>query len=285
MDAAASPAVPLTLGQLEVRLQLAMAAREQLRASQLVHRAFVHTSMEAYGLELPPHLPANSFTQHPSKTNYLEVLAVMDTQIDAMEQQQRDMTQQERARVLSEIESLRAKLAQQPQSPCVSHWHTALSFWRSPEHEVLRASEEPLVVSELAALDAQIQWWADECFAWGQLLLDPQSVLYHTLATAHAKVPTTGDLQIATHELGTWKYAEPPKAPTLETLVLLVRAIPPEGLPALHAPTLADEQDLQLLHGYQAFLSRLYDMASVRESLYELIRKVLGHLSTLRAFQ
>lgn len=65
----------LTIGQLEARLQLAMAVNQHLTEQQAVSRHDMRVALESLGLDPPAEAPLNSFTEQPSRTNFSVALA------------------------------------------------------------------------------------------------------------------------------------------------------------------------------------------------------------------
>lgn len=282
-DTAATPAVPLTLGQLEVRLQLAMAARDQLRRSQQVHRAFVQASMEAYGLELPTHMPARAFTTHPSRTYFEETLHAVETYVSTTQTQLASAHALEQARLQNCIASLKAKVTHHHQTSCVRRLHTALSYWADINLEALRASQEPLVRSELTKLDTEVQWWANECMELGQLVLQTDGVLYQTLTDTYAQ-PTVETLRQASNAIGVWKYAEPQVPSNLSQLMALLQALPDGDLPSLWKDLDSDTSNLPILCAQEVFYAAVVEVSSLRQAVFDMVRRVLDSLSILRTF-
>ena len=276
-------AVALTLGQLEDRLQLAMAAREQLRQSQTVHRAFVQTSMEAYGLELPTHMPAHSFTIHPSKTNYDALVRVMDVQIDQMVTQYNE----QHANVIGMLQDIVAAFNQRVQNLSgtlpTQHLQVALSCWENLKLDALRASEEPLVQGELARVDQIVQWWSEEGKELGQLVLQPESDLYRDVQATYDD-PGGDAMKECIRKIGVWKFSDPTVPSSLDTLVQLLRVLPADGLPTL-LRTLPMSEDRAVLETYQSFIDRIAEVVSLREAILDQSRSLVVCLGTLHSLQ
>lgn len=277
-------AVTLTLGQLEERLQLAMAARAQLQERQQVYRSFVQTSMEAYGLELPPHMPLNSFTSHPSQTNYPEVTTLVDQHIDGLTQARQVEYKQRCQPLCEEIAAFNVKAHNVHQMPSVAHLQVALSYMEGLDLEALRASQEPLVVSELARLDHELQWWVQECKELGLMVLDAHGELYSALDQVYAH-PTSEQLHSCTEKIGVWKYAESPLPMNLHNLTAFLQVIPTEGLPVLYRELPCPEDDLSALQAIQLFIQRVEDVDSIREGVLDCVRRIMQCLGTLRSLQ
>ncbi len=277
-------AVTLTLGQLEQRLQLAVAARAQLQERQQVYRSFVQTSMEAYGLELPPHMPLNSFTTHPSQTNYPEVTALVDEHIATLTHAQQTQHEERCRGLREEVVAFNTKAQGAHLRPCVRHLQVALSYMEGLDLEALRDSQEPLVVAELERLDVELKWWAEECKELGLMVLDAHSELYTNLEQAYNN-PIPEQLRACTEKIGVWKYADSPLPLNLHNLTAFLQAIPAQGLPSLYRPVPCPEQDLPALQAIQLFIHTVDDVSSIRDGVLDCVRRIMQCLGTLRTLQ
>lgn len=141
---------PLSIAQLEDRLQLAMAVREQLRTSGVVHRHQISVAVESIGFELPASAPLASFTEAPSATNLKETLSAID-------KEERDLRLRLQMRTRAEIrESLQLSIASlQRDLPPHESNHNLLKVVGQYLHDYVipQTHEDPMGQSELKVID------------------------------------------------------------------------------------------------------------------------------------
>lgn len=75
---------PLTIRQLEDRLQLAMAVSNHLATQRGVSRNDVRVAMESLEVQLPADAPLNSFTEQPSRCGYITFTDVIRAEEEAL---------------------------------------------------------------------------------------------------------------------------------------------------------------------------------------------------------
>lgn len=107
----------LSIGQLEDRLQLAMAVRQHLTDQGVVSRNDMRVAMESLGVELPAHAPLNSFTEQPSRTNYAVAVSFIQTEEQTLINKVRDSARRELTQTLEEIGTLIYKSDAEPYEP------------------------------------------------------------------------------------------------------------------------------------------------------------------------
>jgi len=94
---------PLTIGQLEDRLQLAMAVKQHLTEQRAVSYRDMQVATESLGVELPAHTPLSSFTQIPSQQNYKVAVNWIQSEEEALISKVREATRREITQTLEQI--------------------------------------------------------------------------------------------------------------------------------------------------------------------------------------
>ncbi len=154
---------PLTLGQLEGRLQLAMALREQLQREGQTYQYSARVAMESFGLELPDTMPLASFTQQPSRTNFEHFSELVEQKQISLRSELAERTAEEFRNTYKEIVDLISK-DEPPYEPQWRELQTLASYLAdfSPEEWTNRDSKDPWIQAALLRLDTMMSQWHEQ---------------------------------------------------------------------------------------------------------------------------
>ena len=191
--------VTLNAGQLGDRLQLAMAARQQLLERGTVDRHFIRASMEAYGLEMPPHMPPNAFTAHPSTVNYAEAVLKIEDKVTHLQVQLLERLKQEYAAIYDDV---------------MAHYNSAVAdrggheqrfrlnalYLSKVDLHAAASSECLLVQNELTKMADMLTSW-EGLNELGATILSEESDLYRHIAKATSLVAAALDRRLALSDM------------------------------------------------------------------------------------
>ena len=197
----------LSAGQLEDRLQLAMASQQQLLARGTVDRHFVRASMEAYGLELAPHMPPNAFTVHPSTVNYAETALKIEDKVTHLRLLLLERLKQDYATTYEDMMG-HYNLAVPDRGSHDQRFRLNALYLSKVDLHAAASSECLLVQNELTKMADMLTSW-EGLNELGTTILSEESELYRQIAKAQSLVSGAIERQLVLSdaELGTLQDA------------------------------------------------------------------------------